>query len=61
MDIDQRKRRATETNCEDCLAMNLTNGVFPSGASTSVAALNITSDPIGRDDQEFLKYVYNIT
>ena len=49
------QQRATGNSCEDCLAMNLTNGVFPPGVSTSVEALSIIPDPIGRNDAEFLK------
>ena len=50
-----RKRRATGNSCEDCLALNLTNGVFPPFSDTSIKTLNVISNPIGRDDAEFLK------
>lgn len=52
-----RKRRATDSTCEDCLTMTLTGGVHPPGAATSVDALNIASNPVGREDPEFLKYI----
>lgn len=52
-----RKRRATESSCEDCLAIALTGGVYPPGVSTSVDALNIIPNPIGREDEEFLRYL----
>lgn len=50
-----RKRRETESTCEDCLAMTLTGGVHPPGTTTSGDALNIVPTPIGREDPEFLK------
>lgn len=47
-----------QTSCQDCISISLPDGVFPPGsASTSVDALGILPNPIGRDDQEFLKYV----
>ena len=50
-----RKRRATASSCEDCLAMTLTDQVFPPGTISSVEALNVSSFPIRRNDPEFQK------
>jgi hypothetical protein len=48
-----------ETGCEDCLSIPLPDQVFPP-ASTSVDALGILPNPIGRDDEEFLKYAISV-
>ena len=48
----------SESSCENCLDMSLTNGVFPPGAFTSVEALNITPIFIPRNDQQFFKYAH---
>ena len=53
-----RKRRATSSNCEECLSRSLTGGIFPPDAISSVDALNVIPDLVGRDDEEFLKYIH---
>ena len=46
----------TGSDCTDCFSRALSNGTFPSGTFTSVEALNISANSIGRYDPGFLKY-----
>ena len=50
-----RRRRQSDDMCQQCLSVRLIGGVYPTGATSSSEALNVTLKHFGRDDPSFLK------